>query len=259
MQGYEPVFQRGEAAFQAFVSQHPPEELFESFHCHNDIYGFIHCCDMPPEESSIALARTINDSLYQKYMERNAQKKLLGLKGYSMKNATYNLLDSRHIMMSVALFSNMPEAPQTILEIGGGFGNWLRLNSGVQEFQKWYVVDMPYVSKLQEWYLTNSDIPRASYQVVPSDTYKETLRSIQTLDLVIGAHSVSELSWDIFNDYFTNVILKAKYFFYAYHKFSPDKNLIDKKLNTINIFFEPIYTVDTESGNVANTLFKRKV
>jgi hypothetical protein len=254
MQGFDPVFKRGNEEFHALLNSKSEEEIFQSFHSFWNVYGFIHNQDTPPDEEAIAVAKSVNEELYNTYLLRNKNKKLLGLVGYGTQYADYNQLDSRHIMMSVILFSKIPEAPSTIVEIGGGYGNWIRLNSGVQSFKKWTIVDLPYVNKLQAWYLKNHEIPEDTYEIVSANGYKDKQLAP---DLVIGAHSMSEFSRDIFVDYVSNIVCKSKYFFYAYHKYSPSKELIDKKLAYLDMFFEPIFSVDSEGGNVANTLYRR--
>ena len=76
--------------------------------------------------------------------------------GYG-KNLEYKFLDradSRHIMMSTIITSYKKDF-NTIVEIGGGYGNWYRLNRNIMEFKKWYIIDLPFVLDLQKWYLKN--------------------------------------------------------------------------------------------------------
>lgn len=252
MEGYTPVFRTGEQAYQEYSETNPLTSLYEDFMSHQTIYGFIHCCDVEAEESSIQLAKSINPDLYDKFIIANKNKKPLGYKNFSMKNFDYNLLDSRHIMMSVALWSWLPEPIERVVEIGGGFGNWLRLNYEVGRFQKWTIIDIPHVSALQAWYLQQYPIPSEKYEVVNSLDYKK--QGVQG-DLVIGAHSLSEVAFPIFFDYFNTIISKTKYFFYAYHKFSPNPDIIQKKLDIIHSQFQLVNSITTESGNVVNALY----
>lgn len=254
MEGFDPVFQHGNRAFNNLLNSKTDEEIFESFHSLHDVYGFVHNRDTPPDEEAIATAQNVNEDLYNTYVAHNKNKKPLGLEGFGTTFAEYNQLDSRHIMMSVVLFSKISDAPKTIVEIGGGYGNWLRLNSGVQPFTKWTIIDLPYVNKLQKWYLKKCEIPSATYDVLAAQLYKA---KNLTPDLVIGAHSMSEFSWEVFFDYFSNIVCKSKFFFYAYHKYSPSKELIDRKVDYLEMFFRPVFSVDSEGGNVANTLYKR--
>jgi hypothetical protein len=78
--------------------------------------------------------------------------------------------------------------------------------------------------------------------------------------LVIGTHSVSEFSWDIFINYFNNVILKSKHFYMGYNKNCPDPTLIKNKLiyilnNGFTILKKFDYTEIPYGANVSYTLF----
>ena len=139
-----------------------------------------------------------------------------------------------------------------IVEIGGGFGNWLRLNNQIQKFSKWYIIDLPHLGMLQEWYFNKHDINPDKYKLVSAFNYKE----IPNPDLIIGAHSLSEFSWDVFEDYFNRLIVKSKYLFYSYHKHLPKIDLINKKLELISSKFNLLASFTSENGNVENSLFK---
>ena len=54
---------------------------------------------------------------------------------------------------------NVPtnEIPKNIVEIGGGYGNWLHINT-IHNFDKWTILDLPHILKLQKWYLENQNV-----------------------------------------------------------------------------------------------------
>ena len=40
-----------------------------------------------------------------------------------------------------------------ILEIGGGFGNWSYINENIMKYNKWTIIDLDFVIKLQKFFL----------------------------------------------------------------------------------------------------------
>jgi hypothetical protein len=247
MEGYNSVFERSRNEFSKIEN---PIPIFESFRLNYPLDGFIHNGDKKPDEEAMSIAKQINESLCDTYMKRSSTKKLLGYGSYTPK-FEMNELDSRHIMMSTHLFHSLPEPVNQIVEIGCGFGNWFWLNSTIQSFKKWTLIDLPHVGALQEWYLQNQNV--SGYEI------HSAFEPFQgEVDLVIGTHSLSELAWDIFLPYFENVVKKSKYLYYAYHNEYPALPLIQKKLSSIESEFDLLSSVPSEHGKVTNSLYQRK-
>jgi hypothetical protein len=154
--------------------------------------------------------------------------------------------------MSILMFSGLPEPVKTIVEIGGGFGNWLYLNRE-KDFEKWITVDLPHVGELQRYYLGETGVDLKRWRSVSAYDYKEVEE--EKVDLVIGAHSLSELAIEIFEDYFQRVVSKSKYFFYCYHTSRPTPALIEAKNQMIASKFRLVKSAMSEGGNVANCLY----
>ena len=155
-------------------------------------------------------------------------------------------------MMFVILFTHIPLVSfDSIVEIGGGFGHWLTLNKHI-DFRKWTIIDLPHVSLLQKWYLNKQGISPKSYEIVSAFDYDDWVLFNNSIDLVIGAHSLSEFAYDVFKDYLTKVISKSKYFFYCYHNTKPSVELIQAKIINIEKVFVPIISITSECGNVTN-------
>ena len=182
--------------------------------------------------------------------------------GYN-KNLKYKFLDradSRHIMMSTIITSHKRDY-NTIVEIGGGYGNWYRLNRTIMQFKKWYIIDLPFVLDLQKWYLKNEvnkiDKLRfiSAYEI---DYIQSNLVNKQNIDLVIGAHSLSEMSMKDFNFYYENIIKRSSYFFYAGHFFNFGYTLAKKKLKLISESFSLIKSIESEKGSAINNLYVNK-
>lgn len=229
--------------------------LWESFRSQREIYGFIDNGDFPPDEIAVSIAKRTNGNLYGKYIKQNEKKRILGYKNCSQIHARYTNLDSRHIMMSVLMFSWLKEKVETVVEIGGGFGNWLRLNE-FQIFKKWSIIDIPHVGELQKWYLKEENIDENRYALVSAFDFEKWNDEFESHDLIIGSHSLSEFSLSIFEEYFNKVILKSKYLFFCYHVWASDS--IVKKIEIIEKNFVLVDSALSENDVVANSLYRNK-
>jgi hypothetical protein len=76
--------------------------------------------------------------------------------------------------------------------------------------------------------------------------------------LVIGAHSLSELDWTTFCDYFENVACKSSAVFCATHRSRLSVELVEKKLNLIAQRVNEDRRFLSENGQVADILFRSK-
>lgn len=159
-------------------------------------------------------------------------------------------------MMSIILFEYTKHNINNILEIGGGYGGWLNLNYKIQNFNSWHIIDLPHLNILQEWFLSKNNVPNNKYKLIQNTNYKNLIKT--NYDIIIGSHSLSEFSLDIFKDYYNNLIKNTKYFFYAYHKYLPATDLINEKLNIINEHFDLIIDITSENNNVSNCIYLHK-
>lgn len=212
-----------------------------------------------PDYEALGRAASFDVDLCARYMKR--PKSALGYAS-QQDYRKWDAIDSRHIMMSTFIFCTKDwPAGIRIVEIGGGFGNWVRLNHSVIDYAHWTIIDLTFVSRLQHWYLEYEIGPLADINVelVDSEGYDRWKRSVDRgVDLVIGAHSLSELDWNTFCDYFENVVCKAPALFYATHRSRPSTELVEKKLNFIAQRFKEDRHFLSENGQVANILFRSK-
>jgi len=250
MEGYSHVFNKSIEKFKGITDL---ESLFSSFRSQRDIYGFTENMDFPPDEEAVSLAKTINLPLYNEYVKLLEGRKAVGYTGSSSIYASYNNLDSRHIMMSVFLFTRLPEPVSSIVEIGGGYGNWLFLNRN-QPFTSWTTIDLPHVSELQKWYLRETNTDTSRWKVVSAYDYSECMKPV---DLIIGAHSLSELSFSLFYEYVQKVLLHTKYFLYCHHTTLPSPGLLSAKQDIITSHFRLLDSFVSEGGQVVNCLYLR--
>lgn len=238
------------------------DKIFRSFRIHNELYGYIHNGDTPPDEEAVSIAKNINSQLYDKYVDNLKNRKDLGFDGTTTVYAKFSNLDSRHIMMSMVLFDTLDKlgksnTVENIIEIGGGFGGWLTLNNNVQQFKKWTIIDLPHIGLLQQWYLTNQSISNDHYRLVSATNYLDVVER-DKIDVVIGSHSLSEFAFDVFYQYYTNVIKNSRFFFYAYHNRLPSVDLINTKLKIIENDFRLENKILSEQCNVSNCVYINK-
>ena len=255
MDGYTRVFDIAESKFNE-ASEHSLL-LFQTFRSQSDIFGFIDNGDRPMDVEADSIAKRVNIQLYNEYRELLKSRKMLGYMASSKVHAHYSNLDSRHIMMFVLLFSGVEEPLNNIVEIGGGFGNWLTLNQH-RSFNKWTIIDLPHLGLLQRWFLDQQGVDRNKYDILSALDYYGWAEHQPALDLVIGTHSLSEFSYDVFVEYFNRVVCKAKYFFYCYHNTRPTPQLIQAKLRLIESKFNLVHTTLSENKQVSNSLYTKR-
>lgn len=248
MEGYTHIFKNSEEEYKKNSFD------IDKFRYSSSIYGF--CINQGlQDEQALHYAKNININLFNSFL--NKPKGLFGYKGYENLYTKVDDLDSKHILILTFLFNNFDTSFNKIVEIGGGFGNMYRLCNNIIKCNSWDIIDLPHMIELQEYYLKNElgDIPNVNL----INAYNN-INYNSEIDLVIGTHSVSEFSWDIFMNYFNNVIIKGKYFYIGYNKRCPSPILINDKIRHIlNNGFEIIknfdYTEIPHAADVSYTLF----
>ena len=249
--GYENVFVECEKI------SYNSDNSFEKFR-ELDQFSFLVNNDENPDEEAISIGKKINEQMYLEYV--NGRKTKLGY-GEKVKYSSFDGLDSRHYMLNVFLFSELNKINinefNNILEIGGGFGNWLYINENLIKFNKWYIIDLDFVLKLQKWFLNTELVNEYNYELVSCNKYNTLLKNLK-IDLCIATHSLSEFSKQKFDEYMNFIKNNVKYFFYSYHRFLPDKNLIQYKKDKIDFYFDKISFFYCENNNVLNILYKNK-
>jgi hypothetical protein len=251
MDGFKYIFDDATNAYKELT-----ESKLSYFRFARDIYGF--CINEGGrDEQSLKFAKIIDRDLYDRFIQQ--PKSLIGYQGHEDRYLHVDDLDSKHIFMLTFLFNNFKRDFNKVVEIGAGFGNMLRLVNGIINYAQWDIIDIPHMNELQHYYVKNeiNDISKINF----INGYSALDYSGSTIELVIGTHSLSELSWDIFYNYFNKVIRHSKYLFISYNKNCPSTGLVSEKINYIknNGFlleknFD--YTEKPHGANVSNSLFK---
>ena len=199
-------------------------------------------------------AMGLNYTLFDSF--RRQGKSQLGYEGTRPMDA----IESRHLMMMTLLFEIVGTEQKHIVEIGGGFGNWTRLAQNVIGFDEWTIIDLPFVSKLQKWFLRKEleDDFYDKVNFVTTKNYPDWKKEFKGADVVIGAHSLNEFALEDFEEYFESVVKKCEFFFYATPVDGPSIELVEKKNKIISEFFENAHYLLTEEDRVSNIVYKRK-
>jgi hypothetical protein len=250
MEGFKSIFDEAEKEYAESSSK------LESFRYVRNLYGF--CINEGGrDEQALNYALNLNKELYERFISQ--PKGLVGYKNNEEKYLPIDDLDSKHILQLTFLFNNNKINYNRIVEIGGGFGNMARLINNIITYNSWDIIDIPHMLELQKYYLT-TEITHVS-KINFINGYSDIKYDKTPIDLVIGTHSISEFSWDIFCNYFQNVIKYSNYLYIGYNKNCPSPQLINAKLDYIktNGFvlekkFD--YTEAPHGANVSYSLYK---
>ena len=176
--------------------------------------------------------------------------------GNGLKYCKCDVIDSRHIMMLCHLHSFREIFwNKIVIEIGGGWGNWAYLTRAIN----WTIVDLPWMLELQKWFIKESGLIRGNIKYVSNDDSSDFANKLDSVELLIGSHSLSEFNWETFEQYAIDYFPKTKYFYYATHLTKPSPSLVTKKLDYIEQYFERVDTLLSEKDTVVNILYKYKL
>jgi hypothetical protein len=239
MDGFKRIFIEGE---NNFIQHGHRLDNFRDTNNNPMLYNF--CINGGTiDMESLDKAKLINEDIYNKFINQNKK----GMTGYNGIEHLYEEIDdhdSKHILILTILLQNNIDMNH-IVEIGGGYGNCVRLAEGIIKYDKWDILDLPYMQTLQHYYLSNelSDISKVHFNV-------EYDYSIKKIDLVFATHSLSELSWDIFIKYIETVVCHSKYLYFGYNNNCPSPKLIQLKLKYIK---DMGFTITNQYGYIEKT------
>ena len=244
--GYKPVFDtaRGKDKLD-----------FEDFR-NDPAYSFVAPAGnqvFTPDIQALTIAAEQDIDLFLHYLK--IPKPALGYKNLNFYPA--DAVDCRHIMMSTIIFSALKTVGH-VVEIGGGFGNWARINVPTHPINRWTIIDLDFVQELQKWYLEKS-LSAEDHAKIAYVKNTEDFSEIKP-DLVIGAHSLNELAWTDFETYLP-LLNRTEYLFYASPLRSCNaeiSNLFKIKLGVLLTKFDVVKEVQSEQGYVTNILFRAK-
>ena len=206
-------------------------------------------------------------------------------------------LTSQHALLLTLLLDavrareDTPWGSLSYIEIGGGWGNMARTVHGAFGLRRWTILDVPEVSELQVWYLNRTvggagalvlhnaveggaaaaaeeahgrgPLPAAVLNCVDADhknTWAAGALGRRGADVLIATHSWSELALDDFYWYAIAVLPKVRFLLYATQlgNGTITAQHVQRKLDTIGEWMEPIAQHKTEGGTVLNVVFARR-
>lgn len=221
---------------------------FEDFRSDANTYHFLLSNNGGVDQESVRLAREVNPYILEQFL--SLPKPDIGYGSVPFAEVDYN--DSHHMMMST-IIANHQLRYETVVEIGGGFGNMARLNQHVLDFDQWIDIDLPFVLELAQWYLSQTALDFHKFKFINA----QEIPVIKS-DLVIGAHSLSELCLSDFYRYYHRIVKNSRYFFYSTHLTNCGEEMLRHKLDTISRDFELVTRVESEGGQVYNDLYRKK-
>jgi len=244
-EGYKPIFDAASIEAEGLEF----DDVFPRFHEYHNLFHFIVSPQgqTTPDYGSLEFAKQINLEVAQQLIDKGPSRVGSG-------SDTLDGVESRHILLATFLFDTLGPDWGNVVEIGGGYGNFLRLASGIASFEEWAIIDTPYILELQYWFLKETDT-KLSGEVFFIPPYDRRTQGVLKPNLVIGTHSLSEFSWNDFADYF-GLISKAEWFFYAAHSDKPDFKLLERKMALIQTVFSPYASKPYEGGASTMYLFR---
>lgn len=156
------------------------------------------------------------------------------------------------------------------VEIGGGFGNLPRLCGTHTGFGSWTICDMPFMSRLQRWYLSRTlpDHPqvhgeygaldRGTIRCVDTDHRNEFVDVFPGADVLISTHAWSELSDDEFLWYLRNLLPKVRFVLYAAAAENPDVATTRRRIDRLQRELRTVDAYWTHDHSVITALFERR-
>lgn len=239
--GYKPVFDK---AVQQAASTANYTDLFPDFRNQFDFFHFTmahYYKRYSSDTVSLEAAKNINPIFYTSLINKGPSK------AGNPNTSVVDYVESNHILMMTYLATKIGLDWGNVVEIGGGYGNCLRLVSGDISFSSWNIVDLQHVSELQKWFLEAEkiDISKVEFN-----------QPILNPTVVLGTHSLSEFSLSDFEHYM-NLVQDSKWLFYACHNSKPSLELLQKKQEIIKSIFTLDDSLMYEDGACTMYIFRK--
>jgi hypothetical protein len=232
-------------------------KTFEDFHSHPELYHFIIAPEgqLGNDHRALNQAKEIDPEIYQALYDKGPS--LLGNGSPEIDG-----VESRHILILTYLISKLGKSWGNVVEVGGGYGNYVRLVDGLASYETWSIVDLDYISDLQDWFIANSNINTTDITCYSFEDMERDLREYPEVepwsyDLLLGVHSLSEFDIETFNLYLP-MINKARWFCYVSQTHNPSKELLDQKQALIRQQFILKDKIEYEGGASIIHLFLNK-
>ena len=257
LNGLSDIYSSQVIKFNSIIQTTNLTHILKTFRIQTQIFGELDNGDILPDQTAILISDKLNSRLLSKYIAHNIKQNIVGYNTEPLYAKLSNI-DTKFIMLSIILFSQLPENNfDTIIEIGGGFGNMPRLNYSIQNFKTWNIIDYLHMNLLQEYYLSSQNVPKNKYILTANNTNMNF--SNNKIDLIISIFNLSEYSIKDFLFYYENIIKNAKYFFYVFNKNIPSLQLNNAKNIIISHDFNLLSNIANENNYMCYYLYINKL
>ena len=231
------------------------------------IYHFMRSPLVGPDQEAWQKATEVNLQLAQKVF--SVTDSPVGYGPEFPDEPVHSIIHCRHCLMLTLLLDTIgTDRRLRVLEIGGGFGNMVRILKSHDLVDNWTIFDLDFVCEAQAHFIKENfpelQVNRNSYDPRPGninliDQHHRNIirRELAAADVLIGTHSWSELPLDDFLWYYDALLPLAEHLLYATQVRWPSPELTRKKLNYIEKMMMPQVKVLTEQDNVELFVFSR--
>ena len=187
------------------------------------------------------------------------------------KEPVHSIIHCRHCLMLTLLFSVIGRnRPLKVFEVGGGFGNMVRIVNQLGLVDNWTIFDLDFVCDAQAYFIQENcpqlTINRNSYDsrsgtvnIIDQHHRNIIKRELEPADVMIGTHSWSELPLDDFLWYYDALLPLSGNLLYATQVRWPSPELTRKKLDYISEVMTAQKRITTENENVEMFVFARQL
>jgi hypothetical protein len=281
------------------------DEYFDMF-AKDSTFSFVgNHPSLPHDEESVRLARSINAPLANQLL--SLKEPMLGMAGVEelflskhpighVEKRTQNTC--RHTLFLTMLLTEMQKevlvenqlSQISVIEIGGGYGNIARMMWETKKFKSWKIFDLALVSRLQNWWLTKSQLSGDGRERITlladhelhewifhqqEEEEQKQQRKQQSLGLapnksnvlnvLVATHSWSEMDLSKWFMYF-NALVRGKkkntigWILYAYQlEYAQlDHDATKMKMKVLLKYYDIKNSVMTENGDVRILVLRKK-
>lgn len=251
----------------AFVDPH----RFATFQ-HDDLFHFCTARDFGNDEQALAAAAERDPQLLAELLAIGDSP--IGYRQGALPADLPTTFHTRHSAQLAFLLHHLRRIGDPtrmhFLEIGGGFGNVVRLLGTHSGFGSWTIVDMPFMAELQRWYLART-LPQhrqehddfgaladGAIRCVDTDHRNEFVDEFPGADVLVSTHAWSEVSDDELVWYFRNLLPKVRHVLYAASAEFPSPEATQRRLDRLQKELGIVDAYWSQQGSVVTALLTRR-
>lgn len=251
----------------AFVDPH----RFATFQ-HDDLFHFCTARDFGRDEQALAAVAERAPGLLAELLAIGDSP--IGYRHGALPAGVPTLFHTRHCAQLAFLLHHLRRLGDPtrmhVLEVGGGFGNAVRLLGTHSGFGSWTIFDLPFVGELQHWCLART-LPQqrqehddfealagGAIRCVDTDHRNEFVDAFPGAGVLVSTHAWSELSDDEFVWYLRNLLPKVQHVLYAASAEFPSQQVTRHRLERLQQELRVVDAYWSQHGSVVTTLLTRR-